>query len=106
MRNRQPCSTRSAMSIAAFCVSAAMGDAPVSSASLALCQAVELLIEARKGDSDAAGIANDRRAFGGERGYGEGHGDSVIAARVDFRAAQLAGATTGYQETVRALFDF
>ena len=43
-----------------------------------------------KGNADTFGIANRGVAMGAQRGDGQGHGDTVIALRVNFCAAQFS----------------
>jgi hypothetical protein len=64
------------------------------------------LEESGVGDRGAIGIANYSVAVGGECGYGESHGDAVVAVRFNLRTVQFAGAPTFDAETIGALFDF
>jgi hypothetical protein len=50
------------------------------------------LEEGGVGDGGAIGIADYGVAVGGERGYGESHGDAVVAVGFDFCTVQFSGA--------------
>ena len=51
-------------------------------------EAVHGVEEFRERDGDAIGVADGGFAFGAERGGGEGHGDAMIAVRIDGGTAQ------------------
>ncbi len=69
-------------------------------------QPAQFIEEVRVGDSGAIGALDQGFAFGGEGGYGEGHGDAVIAARFDFRAVDFAGVAALDAQTIGKLLHF
>src|SRR5262245_10809224 len=77
----------------------------LTSAASALGYAGQIIVERGIGDAGAFGVADCGGRFGGQRGYGKGHGDTVIAAGFDFGSTQFSGAATGDSQAVRTLFD-
>src|SRR6266436_4443787 len=71
---------------------------------LALGDALQVIEECRVGDTGAIGVANQSRAVSRQCGYGEGHGDAVIAIRLDFRAAQFSRVAAFDTQAVRPFF--
>jgi len=70
---------------------------------LALGDSLQVFVEFWVGDSGAVGVADGGCAFGGEARNREGHGDAVIAVRVDFRATQFSGFVTFDAKAIGAL---
>ena len=75
-------------------------------------EAVEGGEEAGVGDRDAGGVADDAGAGGAEGGDGEGHGDAVVAGRVDLGAVKrrsggrdACGRAAGDAQAVGELFN-
>src|SRR6266851_5480491 len=66
---------------------------------------IQFLKKSGKRNSRAIRVANNSVSLGSEAGDGESHGDAMVAAGIDFGAAQLSGATAENFESVRALFD-
>ena len=58
------------------------------------------------GDGCTIGVFDEGIAFGGEASYSEGHGDTVIAARFDFRAVDFAGVAAFDAQAIGEFFHF
>ena len=67
----------------------------------AICRSV--LKNSGKDTPAASGAFNRGRSVGGERGYGERHGDAMIARRIDLRGMKILAA--GDVEAVRRGLD-
>ena len=68
--------------------------------------------EAGVGDGDAGGVADDAGARGAKSGDGKGHGDAVVAGRVDLGAVKrrsggrdACGGAAGDVEAIRKFLD-
>jgi hypothetical protein len=72
---------------------------------LTLGKAIQFLKKRGEGNGGAIGVTDDGVSIGGEAGDGKGHGDTVVAAGIDFGAPQFSGAKAGNLEAVRAFFD-
>src|SRR5438876_12329085 len=68
-------------------------------------KAVQFLKKCGKGNGGAIGIANYGTSLDGEASDGEGHGDAVVAAWIDFGTAQFSGSAARNLQAVRAFFD-
>jgi len=66
--------------------------------------AIEIIEKSWIGDGGALGVADHGRAGRSQSRYGEGHGDTVVAVRLDFRAAQFSCGSAFDAQAVRAFF--